>query len=326
MQDKYQRKINYIRFSITDRCNLRCRYCMPDGISHKVQMKEILTYEELTEVASACVEAGITRFKVTGGEPFARLGCADFIGMLKAVPGVEQVTLTTNGVLLEENLPKLLENGLDAVNVSLDTLNRTTFREITGRDALPAVLDGIRESLDAGLRVKVNTVLQRDENITELFDLVNLARDYPLDVRFIEMMPIGYGRKFKPVFNEDILKLLRERYPDLQEDRRIHGNGPASYVKIPGFLGSIGFISALHGKFCSHCNRIRLTSTGQLKPCLCYADTVQIREIFEEPDAEIRHRRLVEAIRKAISMKPEEHCFEKLAKITENREMVEIGG
>lgn len=326
MQDKYQRKINYIRFSITDRCNLRCRYCMPDGISNKVQMRDILTYEEFVEVAEACVEAGITRFKVTGGEPFARLGCADFIGMLKAVPGVEQVTITTNGVLLRENLPKLLQNGLDAVNVSLDTLNRTTFQEITGRDVLPTVLDGIRGSLDAGLRVKVNTVLQRDENITELFDLVNLARDYPLDVRFIEMMPIGYGRRFKPVFNEDILRLLRERYPDLQEDQQVHGNGPASYVKIPGFQGSIGFISALHGKFCSRCNRIRLTSTGHLKPCLCYGDTVQIRDIFEEPDTEIRHRRLREAIEKAISMKPEEHCFEKLAKITENREMVEIGG
>ncbi len=327
MQDHYSRTINYMRMSITDRCNLRCRYCMPNGLNHKVPMDEILSYEALVEIAEAAVHCGIRRFKVTGGEPLARLGCTDFVGMLKAVPGVEQVTMTTNGVMLPENLPKLKDYGLDAVNVSLDTLKPEVFQEITGFDELHRVKKGIKEALQLGIRVKINTVLQRDKNFSEWPDLAALARDYPIDVRFIEMMPIGYGREFSVVCNEELRSVLKDRYPGMEEDHSFHGNGPASYVKLPGFQGSIGFISAIHGKFCAQCNRIRLTSRGELKPCLCYEDTIDLQWIFREiPERSERQNRLKEAIRQAILKKPEAHCFEQLTDVTERKEMSEIGG
>lgn len=326
MKDAYNRKINYMRMSITDRCNLRCRYCMPNGVSDKVAMKDILRYEELVEIAEAAVRCGITRFKVTGGEPLARLGCADFVGMLKQIPGVEQVTMTTNGVLLSENLPKLSAAGLDAVNVSLDTLKPARFQDITGFDALGRVTKGIQEALAVGIPVKLNVVLQRDSNASEWAELVELARSQPIDVRFIEMMPIGYGKDFDVIYNEDLRAALMARYPGTVEDARVHGNGPASYLRIPGFQGSIGFISAMHGKFCAQCNRIRLTSTGKLKPCLCYGDTIDIKSIFERADATERQVLLQQAIEEAIRQKPEAHCFEERTQVTELREMVEIGG
>lgn len=326
MKDTFDRRINYMRMSITDRCNLRCRYCMPNGMSDKVAMKDILRYEELVEIAEAAVRCGITRFKVTGGEPLARRGCAAFVGMLKRIPGVEQVTMTTNGVLLSENLPKLSAAGLDAVNVSLDTLKPTRFQDITGFDALGRVRMGIQEALALGIPVKLNVVLQRDSNASEWADLVELAHAQPIDVRFIEMMPIGYGKDFEVIYNEDLRAALMARYPGTVEDVRVHGNGPASYLRLPGFQGSIGFISAMHGKFCAQCNRIRLTSTGKLKPCLCYGDTIDIKSIFERADATERQALLQQAIQEAIRQKPEAHCFEERAQVTELREMVEIGG
>ena len=326
MKDLYDRKLNYMRMSITDRCNLRCRYCMPNGVSEKVPMTEILRYEELVEIAEAAVSCGITRFKVTGGEPLVRKDCAAFVGMLKKLSGVEQVTMTTNGVLLSENLPALVAAGLDAVNVSLDTLQPARFREITGVDALGAVKTGIQEALAAGLHVKINAVLQRDANASEWMDLVSLAQSDPIDVRFIEMMPIGYGRNFDAVYNEELRAALKECFPGTVEDPRIHGNGPATYLHIPGFQGSIGFISPIHGKFCGQCNRIRLTSMGKLKPCLCYGDTIDIRPIFTEQDPAERQALLKKAIHEAVRRKLEAHCCEELSEITEQKEMVEIGG
>lgn len=326
MKDTFDRKINYMRISITDRCNLRCRYCMPNGVTEKVGMQDILRYEELIEIAEAAVACGITRFKVTGGEPLVRLGCTEFVGMLKRVLGVEQVTMTTNGILLSEQLPKLKEAGLDAVNVSLDTLQPERFRDITGFDAFGRVQKGIEEALQLGVPVKINVVLQRDANASEWRDLVELARRKPIDVRFIEMMPIGYGKQFDVICNEMLRAELMARYPGTTEDHRIHGNGPATYLHIPGFQGSIGFISAIHGKFCAQCNRIRLTSTGKLKPCLCYGDTIDIKSIFEKTEVTERQEDLRSAIREAIRLKPEAHCFEELAHVTEQKEMVAIGG
>lgn len=306
---------------------------MPKGMAvRKVKMPQILTYEELAEAAEAAVELGITRFKVTGGEPLARLGCPDFIRMLKEIPGVKQVTMTTNGVLLKENLPALLDAGLDAVNISLDTLKKETFRDITGFDELDRVKEGIDAAIDSGIHVKINTVLQKGTNDTEWFDLLMLTKDRPLDLRFIEMMPIGYGKAYASLSNEELQKRIACIFPGTMPDYSIHGNGPAQYMKIPGFQGSVGFISAIHGKFCSSCNRIRLTASGKLKPCLCYADTYDIRSIVracpgDDPkEREQRIKLIKEVLAKAIKAKPASHCFEKLSKITETREMVEIGG
>ena len=226
--------------------------------------------------------------QITGGEPLLRSDCCRLIGELKRIPGIEQVTLTTNGVLLEKRLPQLLEAGLDAVNVSLDTVHREMFRQLTGVDAYEDVRCGIKAALTAGLPVK---------------ELAGLARSQPLQIRFIELMPIGAAgsgsgkdsrhgaviggcgnaQALPPlagISGDEILRKLIEVYPDLREDTAAYGNGPAKYVHIPGFQGSIGFISALHGKFCADCNRIRLTSTGRLKPCLCYGESVDVRSIL----------------------------------------------
>ena len=325
VRDQYGRTVDYIRVSITDRCNLRCRYCMPEGIE-LVSMEEILTYEEIERICTAAAKTGIRKLKITGGEPLVRLGCAELIGRLKQIPGMEQVTLTTNGVLLKEQLPDLKAAGLDAVNISLDSLDRESYRKITGRDQPPLVLESIESVLESGIVAKVNSVLLKSVNEKEWEDLAGLAERYPLDVRFIEMMPIGYGRQFEAVSNEEIRKKLELRYPEMAADEREHGNGPAQYYQIPGFQGSIGFISAIHGKFCGSCNRIRLTAQGLLKPCLCYGETYDLRSALRTEKKEEGEYLLQKQIQNAVAGKPEAHCFEAVQEITEDRKMVQIGG
>lgn len=320
MKDFLGREINYLRISITDRCNLRCKYCMPEPID-KVAMCEILSSEEIVQVCEIAAEFGIRYIKITGGEPLVRLGCADLIKMIKDIPGIEKVTMTTNGVLLKDHLAELLVAGLDAVNISLDTARPDEFKEITGVDAFDKVFEGIEAAIAAGLQVKINSVLMSDMNADEWHDLALLAKKYPLDVRFIEMMPIGYGKENRGVSNERLKELLAEKYI-LTKDGRQHGYGPAEYYNIEGFRGSVGFISAMHGKFCNKCNRIRLTSTGFLKPCLCYGEGAQLK-------ADLRSGNL-QAVRQSmkavIENKPQEHCFEHENEITETGKMVGIGG
>ena len=326
MRDRYGRTIDYMRVSITDRCDLRCRYCMPEGIE-LVPMRDVLTFEEITEICQQAAALGITKLKVTGGEPLVRAGCPELVAMLKGIPGIEQVTMTTNGVRLKEHLPALLEAGLDAVNISLDSLERDRYAAITGRDALPAVLEGLQAALESRLRVKLNVVLQRGMNEAEWFSLAALAERRRMDVRFIEMMPIGCGREIPGVSNETLLAALRERFPDLEEDHTVHGNGPAVYVRLPGWLGGVGFISAIHGRFCQSCNRIRLTAQGQVKPCLCFGETVNLMPLLRGDLSEAKRcAALRSALREAIMSKPRQHCFEETDQITETGRMVSIGG
>lgn len=321
MKDLQGRDINYMRISITDRCNLRCKYCMPDGIE-LLPMSEILRFEEILKVCRQAVALGITCFKITGGEPLVRRRCVELIRQIKALPGVEQVTMTTNGVLLSRYLDGLLDAGLDAVNISLDTLDRRRFEEITGFDQLPEVLKSIDAAASSGLRVKVNAVLQKDKNAEEWQDILNIAEKQSIDVRFIEMMPIGKGRECDGISNDDLLREIQKQYPGVCKDDSVHGNGPAVYYHIPGFIGSVGFISAIHGVFCSSCNRIRMTATGDLKPCLCYRDTVSVRDAARHgTDQEIR-----EKLQEAVEMKPKQHCFDMKEDITEQHKMVQIGG
>lgn len=321
MQDKHGRDINYMRISITDRCNLRCRYCMPEGVEW-IPMEQILTYEDILFLCRQAAALGISRYKVTGGEPLVRRGCADFIARMKGIPGVEQVTMTTNGVALKAHLPELKEAGLDAVNISLDTLNREMYQQITGADRLMQVTEAIDASLEQGFSVKINVVLQKGINDGEWLSLAQLAKDRPLSVRFIELMPIGHGSESAMVPNDWLLGQLKGRYPGICRNESVQGNGPAVYYLLPGFLGSVGFISALHGKFCDSCNRIRLTSTGMLKPCLCYADSISVREAVKERDAELAQKLLAQAIAK----KPQMHCFEQAEQVTERHKMTQIGG
>lgn len=323
LKDQFGRTINYMRISVTDRCNLRCRYCMPHGIVLK-PMEEILQYEEIALICAQAAGLGIDRFRITGGEPLVRKDCEALVSMLKAVPGVRQVALTTNGVLLAEKLDALLAAGLDAVNVSLDTTDREQYREITGTDGLDRVLDSIR--LAAGrLPVKINCVVQRGVNEDAPAELAGLARNLPVDVRFIELMPIGEAKEMQAVPSTEVLRRIEETYGQTEPDAGKRGNGPAVYRQLDGFTGRIGFISAVHGKFCGTCNRLRLTSAGELKPCLCYGDVIPLREILRDGRGG-KEERIREKILEAVKNKPMAHCFERRAGVTENREMVSIGG
>ena len=250
MIDSFGRNIDYMRISITDRCNLRCRYCMPDGVEW-LPMEDILSYEEIGRVCRAAARLGIRHLKITGGEPLVRKGCPELIGSLKNIPGIEAVTITTNGILLEQHLDRLKLAGVDGINVSLDTLDRRQFADLTGFDRLDQVLSGIRRAVDAGFKVKVNAVslkLDRDQDGSYGWErLAGLAREYPLDVRFIEMMPIGYGKQFETVDHQKLLEQMRQVFPDMEMDTAKHGFGPAVYYRVPGFQGSLGLISAIHG-------------------------------------------------------------------------------
>lgn len=310
MKDKYGRTINYIRISITDRCNLRCRYCMPQGAAF-VPQEDPLTDQEIQQVCRAAARMGISMVKITGGEPLLREGCAELVGMLKRLPGIRQVTMTTNGILLHQYLLQLLANGLDAVNISLDTLSENTYAQMTGKPQLSRVLANIRLAGQAGLSVKLNCVLLKGVNDKEWHELAALTQKMPVDVRFIEMMPIGYGREYTPVSNEMLLKELYRIYPDLETDRRIHGNGPAVYYRIKDAQGSIGLISAI----------------GRLKPCLCFADSVDLGAVLRgNMPEEKKQEALCQAFCQALADKPRMHRFEVPGAVTEQAQMVQIGG
>ena len=334
MKDRYNRTIDYMRISITDRWNLRCTYCMPQDIS-LTSMENILTYEEIIRICTNAAELGITRFKVTGGEPLVRKGCVTLVRELKGISGVEQVTMTTNGVLLGRYLVELIQAGIDGINISLDTLDAGRYEKITGKNVLPDVMENIEQAVASGVRVKLNTVLQSGVNEDEWESIALLAGKKQLDVRFIEMMPIGFGKNCRGISGRELLERMKTRWPDIEAAADIHGNGPAVYYHVPGWKGSIGLINAIHGKFCASCNRIRLTSRGKLKPCLCYGDTVDLMPILRSRTATEKSDSLGDiesedmlrrAIAEAIAEKPAQHCFEQKDHITEESQMVSIGG
>ena len=305
MTDRYGRVIRYLRISLTDRCNLRCRYCMPaQGVPLR-RHDEILRYEEIVEIAKAALTVGIDTFKLTGGEPLVRRDVPALVAALKNLPGTRQVTLTTNGLLLADQLEALLDAGLDAVNVSLDTLDDGQYHALTRRDyPVAAVLNAVRQAAGR-LPVKVNAVLL-PETADQWLALANLAADPGVDVRFIEQMPIGKGEADPNLTADRVLAVLRGRWPDLAPCGEHRGNGPAHYYKAAGLAGCIGFIDAVTHRFCASCDRLRLTCTGTLRPCLCYDDGIGLREILRSgagPEA------LQAAIRQAIAEKPEAHCF-----------------
>lgn len=324
MKDRFGREIEYMRVSVTDRCDLRCRYCMPDGCE-KVPMSKILTYEETVRICKAASELGIRKIKITGGEPFVRIGCTDLIRSIKALDGIDEVTVTTNGQTLDRYIEELRDIGVDGINISLDTLDPDRFTYITGRGELEKTLHSIELSAASGIKTKVNVVPQRGINEDEISDLAELAFSYGIDVRFIEIMPVGAAHPEAGIPNPEILEQLRKRWPGLEPDGRVHGNGPAVYYSLSGEKGAIGLISAMHGKFCEYCNRVRLTSQGQLKPCLSYDSGTDMVPFLKGTDDELR-----EALREAILKKPEAHCFDKTDTDgndhAEHRLMSQIGG
>lgn len=323
MLDRYGRVINYLRISVTDRCNLRCCYCMPEGVQD-VGMKNILTFEEIWEIVRTGVSLGITHIRVTGGEPLVRKGCVDLIRGIGEIPGVETITMTTNGVLLENYAKQLKEAGVDGVNISLDTLDPEEFYKITGKRELQEVLAGIRAAKTAGLPVKLNAVNRKE---LDPIPLVRYAQEENLPIRFIEMMPVGYGKKYVGRSNEELRETLEavcgnaECMTNREELSRM-GSGPAVYYQFSDLKVPVGFISAIHGKFCDTCNRVRLTAEGYLKLCLCYDEGEDLRRVLREGEKE----NLRTIMEQTIFRKPAAHCFEHPAEMTETHEMVKIGG
>ena len=325
MFDRYQREIHYLRLSVTDLCNLRCRYCMPDGVE-KLEREAVLTYEEFLRLAALFARCGIDTVRVTGGEPLVRKNVAQLVAGLKETPGIRRVTLTTNAVLLAEQLPALLDAGLDSVNISLDTLRPEVFRQITARDDFAAVQAGLQAALESGLPVKLNCVPQAGVNEGELEQLAALAKDNAMQVRFIEMMPIGYGAAMPCISGPELRARFARRWPELAPlspaQEHALGDGPAVYYTVPGWKGDIGFIAAVHGKFCASCNRVRLTSQGFLRPCLASETGCDLRALLRSGADDAQ---LLAAIRETIWAKPREHHFND-SSMPATRGMYRIGG
>lgn len=323
MKDIYERTIDYMRISVTDRCNLRCQYCMPEDLEW-IPHDDILSYEEILKICKSAVLLGIQNFKVTGGEPLVRKDILSFLRRLKNLEGVKQVTLTTNGLLLLEAIDELKAIGIDGINISLDTLNKEKFKQITGQDGLEKVLDAIDAAYEAGIKVKVNCVPMKGVNEDELTAFMDMAGGRRIDVRFIEMMPVGYGKRFAGISSDDVFEKMKSVYPKYQDEKERRGNGPARYCRPDGFAGCIGFISAIHGKFCSDCNRVRMTSEGFLKLCLYYNQGIALREVVREG---ITQQSLTTLMKEAIWKKPLEHRFyEENVAQSEERKMSQIGG
>lgn len=326
LQDGYNRKIDYLRISVTDRCNMRCIYCMPeDGIS-ECSHQSVLRYEEISLIVDAALQNGINKFRLTGGEPLVRKGIIDFIRELSKKPGVQEISLTTNGMLLEEYALSLKEAGLSRVNISVDSLNPEMFRKITRTDALDKVMRGIDAALASGLKpVKINTVAMK-ENFNEVCDFAALTIDKDIHIRFIEFMPIGNSRRWAQegyISSDKIMQVIEARYGTLEHINKMHGNGPAIYYKLPGAIGTIGFISAMSHHFCKECNRLRLTADGKLRACLTRDDEVDIKSIVRNGGG---LPELTDAFVRVIAMKPEEHSMGCDEATQSQRRMPGIGG
>ncbi|MEE1188586.1 MAG: GTP 3',8-cyclase MoaA [Acutalibacteraceae bacterium] len=326
MTDRYGRTIDYLRVSVTDRCNFRCVYCMPpDGIP-SVSHDDILRYEELLRIIRLFAELGIKHIRLTGGEPTVRRGLVKLIREIHDMPGIESISMTTNGLLLPEMLDDLKDAGLSSVNISLDTLKEERFDEITRTTGnLPKVLEAIGLSEEAGFSTKVNCVAMRGVNDDELADIASLAKDRDIGVRFIEYMPIGKHDYEQAIYKDELLDLLRSAFGELSTDPKVRGFGPAVYYKPEGFTGSVGVISAMSHSFCETCNRVRMTPEGFLKLCLQYDVGVNLRSPVRQDLTDDQIKQLILA---SLDRKPEHHTFLDYAEKqdVDTRDMSLIGG
>ena len=280
--DNHNRPLTYLRLAVTDRCNLRCFYCMPETGIRYLPKKDVLTYEEMERTVAVLARLGISKLRLTGGEPFVRAGLVPFMQRLAALPGLTELHLTTNGVLTAPHVAELARLGVQSVNLSLDTLSRDRFRQITRRDELPAVLGTLQALLHHGIRVKINAVVMDGQNTDDLFALAELARQHPLEVRFIEEMPFnGEGNHYPTLTwtHQRILAELKTYYPDLQV-RMAAPHATAASYQVPAHAGTLGIIAAYTRTFCGSCNRIRLTAQGTLKTCLYDNGVLDVRALL----------------------------------------------
>lgn len=269
--DKYNRCLNYLRISITDRCNLRCIYCVPDDMHQRLPHKEILRYEEILRLVRIGARLGISKVRITGGEPLIRKGVYDFLGELTKIRGIADVSLTTNGILLKDNIKKIKSAGIKRINVSMDTLSRQKYKDITGHDMFDQVWEGIESAQREGFSpIKINVVALNGINDDELTDIAKLSFSYPFHIRFIEYMPIGIPR-INNIGKQLLAPEIKKRINKLGELIPVKNginDGPAKRYKFKDAKGEIGFIDAISRHFCKQCNRLRLTASGQLRACL----------------------------------------------------------
>jgi cyclic pyranopterin phosphate synthase len=306
-EEAVPRRINYLRMSITDRCNLRCFYCTYWQDWEKLPSREILSYEELLRVAGIAAAMGIRKVRVTGGEPLVRRGVVDFLHNLHQVPSIEEVCLTTNGVLLADLASAIYDTGLRHLNLSLDTLRRERYREITGKDNLAEVLAGLERAETLGFRpLKINCVVMAGINDDELMELALLSRDHPYQVRFIELMPTVSARPWHRHFLP--MEEVRRRLAGLGPMEAVHRQaaaGPARIFRVPGFKGELGFISPISAHHCRTCNRLRLTASGALRPCLFGATEIDVKNPLRQGASEgLLASVLAEAIGRKFSRLP----------------------
>jgi cyclic pyranopterin phosphate synthase len=323
MIDSFGRTIDYVRISVTDRCDLRCFYCMPENGIEQISHSEILRFEEIVRIVRLLAELGIKKVRLTGGEPLVRKGLPTLVKEIKNIDGIEKVHLTTNGMLLTENLPALVEAGLDGINISIDSLSEETFEKITRRGGLSKVLHSVDAALSyPELRVKINCV-PSELNRNEIIPLTRyFLKDERLSLRFIEMMPIGLGKDCSCISEAELAQMLQSEFGELTKLPNEAGGGPSRYYKLGELPGRVGFISAVSHAFCSECDRIRLTANGFLKTCLQYDCGTQLRPMLELSDEE-----LLEVLRQTILNKPERHCFaSKDGSGLEQHAMSQIGG
>ena len=317
MQDTFGREIDYLRISVTDLCDLRCRYCMPPEGVKKQSHRDILSLEEIEEIARAAVTLGVKKLRLTGGEPLLRRGIVGLCEKLSAIPGVEELALTTNAVRLPELAKPLKAAGVRRVNISLDTLNAEKYRAITRCGDIDSAFAGIRAAVEAGLTpLKLNTVLIGGFNDDEIPALTDLTKKYPVEVRFIELMPIGDAAPF-PGGAYLPCTAVTERCPELVPIE--NGRGVAERYRFPGAPGTVGLIRPISCSFCGSCSRIRLTADGYLKPCLHSKEEIPLRGLHGDA--------LTERIREAIEKKPKEHgVLSAVSRSEAERSMNAIGG
>ena len=319
MKDSLGREIDYLRISLTESCNLRCIYCMPEGVAPKV-CGETLTKENIFDIVEVAVELNIKKIRLTGGEPLLRQDIVEIVQGIKD-RGIEKIYITTNGILLSEKIEKLKKAGLKGVNISLDTLDSEQFNLITRGGDLERVLLGIEKALNLNLEVKINSVIMKDINENAIEELAKLTLNNQLDVRFIELMPIGQGKKFTGISNNEIYDRLEKTFEFDRDYKEI--KGVSTYYKLKDSKGNIGFISPINSCFCETCNKIRLTSDGVIKRCLNSKGNTNIKESL---DKNIEKEKIKEILKQEILKKPEKHLFGKENKDEELKNMNAIGG
>lgn len=305
MLDSCGRNLSYLRVSITDRCNLRCYYCMPEqGVSFTPH-EEILSFEEILRVVKIMASLGVHRVRLTGGEPLVRSGILSLVEEIKKISNINYLAMTTNATLLEQYVEDLKTAGLDGINISLDTLNSQHYTEITRGGNLEEALEGLDAALNSGLRVKLNCVLSPDSTMEEWLEIANLAKHNPMDVRFIEWMPFTTLSTANPLVTQtELLNFFEQSYGKANPVAHNPTEGPARYWNFENFTGKIGVISAMSHNFCSSCNRLRLTSTGDLKLCLFYDRGISLKPLLR---GNVKDETISRQIQQAILSKPEKH-------------------